>query len=515
MFSGPVPAHAAPSGYPVTGIDVSAFQGQVDWAAVAAGGARFAYLRASEQDGIPDAYFPANYAGAKENGLLAGAYHRARPELSSGRAQADVLVDAAGYLDDGRTLPPMLDIEWPRSDWVGLDACYNMTPSQLSAWIRDFVNEVAARTGRVAMIYTNTNWWRPCTNNDAAFGGNPLFIASYTATPPPLPAGWRTWSLWQYADSGALPGDQDVFNGDAAGLRRLVTGQPLALRAHANGGYVTAGATPLVASAGTAGDAQLFDQIDLGGGYVALRSRATGRVVTAENAGAGALVANRTAIGAWERFRLIVNADGSVSLQAAINGRYVTAEGAGAQPLIANRTAIGAWERFDHVLAPGTVALWAMANLRYVTAESAGAPAADRQPGHARRLGAVHHGRPGRRVRRAAGRCQRPVRDGGERRSRCAGRQPYGGRGLGTVPADRQRRHHAEPARRGEQPVRHRGGRRRAAADRQPHRDRGLGTVRPHTLLNLSVVQGRNRGGWFVVLSRCPDRGARPQGGKT
>ncbi len=373
MFSGPVPAHAAPSGYPVTGIDVSAFQGQVDWAAVAAGGARFAYLRASEQDGIPDAYFPANYAGAKENGLLAGAYHRARPGLSSGRAQADVLVDAAGYLDDGRTLPPMLDIEWPRSDWAGLDACYNMTPSQLSAWIRDFVNEVAARTGRLAMIYTNTNWWRPCTNNDASFGGNPLFIASYTATPPPLPAGWRTWSLWQYADSGALPGDQDVFNGDAAGLRRLVTGQPLALRAHANGGYVTAGATPLVASAGTAGDAQLFDQIDLGGGYVALRSRATGRVVTAENAGAGALDANRTAIGAWERFRLIVNADGSVSLRAAINGRYVTAEGAGAQPLIANRTAIGAWERFDHVLAPGTVALWAMANLRYVTAESAGA----------------------------------------------------------------------------------------------------------------------------------------------
>jgi GH25 family lysozyme M1 (1,4-beta-N-acetylmuramidase) len=80
---------AAPAGYPVTGIDVSAYQGQVGWAAVAAGGAKFAYVRASEQAGIPDGYFDANYQGAKANGLYAGAYHRAGPDLSSGQAQAD------------------------------------------------------------------------------------------------------------------------------------------------------------------------------------------------------------------------------------------------------------------------------------------------------------------------------------------------------------------------------------------------------------------------------------------
>src|SRR6516164_5005269 len=75
-----VPARAAPAGYPVAGIDVSAYQGQVDWASVAAGGARFAYVRASEQAGIPDSYFAANYQGAKANGLDVGAYHRARPK---------------------------------------------------------------------------------------------------------------------------------------------------------------------------------------------------------------------------------------------------------------------------------------------------------------------------------------------------------------------------------------------------------------------------------------------------
>lgn len=196
-----VPARAAPTGYPVTGIDVSAYQGQVNWASVAAGGA------------------------------------------------------------DGQTLPPMLDIEWPRADWTGLDAGYNMTPAQMSAWIRDFVREVAARTGQRAMIYTSTNWWNPCTGNDATFGSYPLFIARYAASPRPLPAGWATWTLWQYSSSGTLPGDQDVFSGDQAGLARLAGAAPVSLRAHANGRYVTAeqaGSLPLTASRTAIGSWESF-----------------------------------------------------------------------------------------------------------------------------------------------------------------------------------------------------------------------------------------------------------------
>jgi GH25 family lysozyme M1 (1,4-beta-N-acetylmuramidase) len=343
------PAGAAPAGYPISGIDVSAFQGQVDWAAVAAGGAKFAYVRASEQANIPDGFYQANSSGGKANGLSVGAYHRARPDVSGGRAQADFFLDTAGYVNDGRTLPPVLDIEWPRSNWTGLNACYNLTAAQLSAWIRDFVTEVARRTGRPAMIYTNTNWWNPCTNRDASFGSNPLWIAGYTATPPPLPAGWSRWTMWQYANSGTLPGDQDVFNGDAAGLTRLAGAAPVSLRAHANGRYVTAeraGSLPLIANRTAIGAWEQFDQLDAGGGYIALRAHANNRYVTAERAGSLPLIANRTAIGAWEKFRLIVNADGSVSLLANANGRFVSADNAGASPLIANGTAIGAWQRF-------------------------------------------------------------------------------------------------------------------------------------------------------------------------
>lgn len=373
---GGTPARAAPAGYPVTGIDVSAYQGQIDWAAVAAGGAKFAYVRASEQAGIPDSYFAANYQAAKANGLYAGAYHRARPDLSSGKAQADYFLGQAGYVSDGKTLPPMLDIEWPRANWAGLNACYNMTPAQVSSWISDFVSEVAKRTGQHTMIYTNTNWWNPCTASNPAFASYPLFIAGYTASPPPLPAGWAKWTFWQYADSGTLPGDQDVFSGDAAGLTRLAGAPPVSLRAHANGQYVTAadaGSKPLIANRTAIGRWEQFDQIDLAGGYVALRAHANGRYVTAAGAGSKPLIANRAAVGSWEKFRLVVNPNGSISLLASVNGQYVTAESAGTKPLIANRTTIGSWEKFDQVVPSGVISLLASVSGQYVTAESAGA----------------------------------------------------------------------------------------------------------------------------------------------
>ncbi|WP_436498044.1 alkaline phosphatase family protein [Actinokineospora sp. HUAS TT18] len=126
---------------------------------------------------------------------------------------------------------------------------------------------------------------------------------------------------------------------------RTVTG----IKARANGKYVTAGASPLIASQTAVGTPERFAVVDLGNGDIALHALVNGMLVTAETAGAAALVANRTAIGPWERFELIGNSDGTVSLKARVNGKYVTAENAGASPLIANRDAIGLWEKFDLV----------------------------------------------------------------------------------------------------------------------------------------------------------------------
>jgi GH25 family lysozyme M1 (1,4-beta-N-acetylmuramidase) len=374
-----------PAGYPVGGIDVSAFQGAIDWSTVAANGARFAYIRASEQTDIPDSTFATNYADAKANGLYAGAYHRARPSLSDGKTQADFLVDHSGFVNDGRTFPPMLDIEWPRTNWMEPD-CYGLTPAQMVTWIGDFVTEVATRIGRPAMIYTNPNWWNPCTSFDTSFGGNPLFVAGYLPNPPTLPAGWTNWTLWQYSDesqpSGFLPGDQDVFNGDTKALSYLARGVPeqkgFSFVAKANGKYVTAengGASALIANRTSIGAWEQFDQIDAGGGFVAFKSHANGKYVTAENGGNSPLIANRTAIGLWEKFTVLDNHNGTVAIKANANGKFVTAENGGASALIANRTGIGNWESFTQALADATVTLYAKINGKYVSAGGTGGSA--------------------------------------------------------------------------------------------------------------------------------------------
>ncbi|NMO54593.1 glycosyl hydrolase [Actinoplanes sp. TBRC 11911] len=123
-----------------------------------------------------------------------------------------------------------------------------------------------------------------------------------------------------------------------------------ALRSKANNKFVSTAAGNLIASATTASTAaERFDIVPLTGSNVALRSKATGQYVCAENSGNNPLIANRAAVGSWETFTRITNSDGTVSFRATVNNRYVTAENAGASALIANRTAIGPWEKFDLV----------------------------------------------------------------------------------------------------------------------------------------------------------------------
>jgi hypothetical protein len=123
-----------------------------------------------------------------------------------------------------------------------------------------------------------------------------------------------------------------------------------ALRSRANNKFVSTAAGNLIASATTAAtNAERFDIVTLTGGNVALRSKANGQYVCAENSGNNPLIANRAAVGSWETFTRINNSDGTVSFRATVNSRYVTAENAGAAALIANRTAIGPWEKFDLV----------------------------------------------------------------------------------------------------------------------------------------------------------------------
>ncbi|MGW7005282.1 lysozyme [Streptomyces sp. NPDC054933] len=218
-----------PSNHPVfplavqtPGMDVSGYQGDVDWAAAWSDGGKFAYVKATESTTYTNPYFAQQYNGSYGVGMIRGAYHFATPDTSSGAAQADYFVShGGGWSRDGRTLPPALDIEY---NPYGAN-CYGLSPSAMVNWIADFSNTVRSRTGRYPVIYTTTGWWSSCTGNSAAFAGtNPLWTARYTSTPGTLPAGWSYRTIWQYADTGAFPGDQDYFNGAYSRLQALANG---------------------------------------------------------------------------------------------------------------------------------------------------------------------------------------------------------------------------------------------------------------------------------------------------
>jgi GH25 family lysozyme M1 (1,4-beta-N-acetylmuramidase) len=213
------PLAVAPAGYPTTGIDVSAWQGTVDWGKVVTTGNTFVYVKATEGETYLSDTFVSQYTGAKAAGLYVGAYTFARPDDSAVKT-ADYFLSQSRYESDGQTLPPMLDIEWPYSTngkFVAPYPCYGLTPAAMVAWIQAFVTEIKRLTGSVTMIYTAPNWWNTCTDSSSAFADEPLDVGSYAATPV-LPGGWTTWTIWQYATTGAAPGDQNVFNGSITSL---------------------------------------------------------------------------------------------------------------------------------------------------------------------------------------------------------------------------------------------------------------------------------------------------------
>ncbi len=214
-------AVARSTAWRVRGLDVSHWQGDISWPAVYFNGGRFVYIKATESTTFTDPNFSRNYTRSAAAGLVRGAYHFALPDRSSGGSQADYLVNhGGGWSADGKTLPPMLDIEYNPYG----PTCYGLSAKRMVIWIQTFSNRVHNRTGRYPTIYTTTDWWATCTGNDPGLGGtNPLFIARWSSTVGALPAGWASYTIWQYVNSGPLPGDQDRFNGSLSRLRAFAS----------------------------------------------------------------------------------------------------------------------------------------------------------------------------------------------------------------------------------------------------------------------------------------------------
>jgi GH25 family lysozyme M1 (1,4-beta-N-acetylmuramidase) len=221
-------AAASPPGVP--GLDVSGWQvlNAGNWANIYAQGARFVYTKATEATDYVSSQFTEQYNDSFNAGLAHGAYHFATPNTSSGAAQATWFMNHGGAgTADGRTMPPLLDIEYNPYGAT----CYGMSQAAMVSWIQDFSNTIAARTGKLPAIYSTTNWWIQCTGNSSAFANHPLFIARYPNNiadgAGTLPAGWSAYTLWQYSSTGPFPGDSDVFNGSLTDLQTYGLGSSL------------------------------------------------------------------------------------------------------------------------------------------------------------------------------------------------------------------------------------------------------------------------------------------------
>ncbi|BAG19049.1 MULTISPECIES: lysozyme [Streptomyces] len=204
------------------GVDVSSHQGNVAWATLWNSGVKWAYVKATEGTYYKNPYFGQQYNGSYGVGMIRGAYHFATPNTTSGAAQAHYFVDnGGGWSRDGKTLPGVLDIEW---NPYGAQ-CYGLSQAAMVNWIRDFTNTYRARTGRDAVIYTATSWWKDCTGNNAGFGAtNPLWVARYNTTVGELPAGWGFHTMWQYTSTGPTVGDHNRFNGALDRVQALANG---------------------------------------------------------------------------------------------------------------------------------------------------------------------------------------------------------------------------------------------------------------------------------------------------
>jgi lysozyme len=215
----------------VYGLDVSKWQGSVDWEAVAGAGYTFVITRTNHGSYI-DEYFDANWSGIKAAGMIRGAYQYFEPALDV-QEQAQTMIDMIGPLGPG-DLPPVIDVE---------EADATVTPAEYAQAVGEWIQLVEEATGRKPIIYTGRYFWQGNVATDA-FADYPLWHAQYPSSsckPPNNPPAdvcgcpniadqWTDWAMWQFTSSGVVPGitvntvDVNVWNGTYDELVALASG---------------------------------------------------------------------------------------------------------------------------------------------------------------------------------------------------------------------------------------------------------------------------------------------------
>ncbi|WP_442603375.1 glycoside hydrolase family 25 protein [Paenibacillus sp. KN14-4R] len=189
------------------GIDVSHYQGKIDWAQVRASGISFAFIKATEGTTYVDSMLSTYLAGARNAGVLVGVYHFCRAGTAAdAEKEADFFINTVNQQGGiaNLDLPPVLDIETTNG------------ATHLTISCQVWLNKVQAACSVEPLLYTYPYF--ATSYLDASLGNIPLWYANYGVNQPVDVAGWTRWRFLQYSDSGTVPGisgpvDMNEFDG--------------------------------------------------------------------------------------------------------------------------------------------------------------------------------------------------------------------------------------------------------------------------------------------------------------
>jgi lysozyme len=214
------PSTICPSGTTLEGIDVSHYEGTIDWAQVKASGRAFAFAKATEGTNYTDPSFAANWAAMPQQGIVRSAYHFFHSN-DDPTTQAMFFLSVMGPLAPG-DLPPTLDLE----------VTDNEPAATITANTITWLDTVAAATGTKPILYSSPSFISGTLGSPAGLENHAtLWVANWGVSCPDVPAPFTGFSFWQYSDSGTVPGisgsanvDLDRFNGDLTALHALAVG---------------------------------------------------------------------------------------------------------------------------------------------------------------------------------------------------------------------------------------------------------------------------------------------------
>jgi lysozyme len=210
-----VPSTPAPgqAQFPVRGIDISHFEGAIDWGVIKTQGLSFVFIKATEGDDLVDQDFQANWKGASSAGLAKGAYHFYN-FCKKGADQADNFIKTVPV--DDSALAPTVDIE-QSGDCKTLPA-----KAAFRKELAAFTKKIKTAYGKTPILYVNAKMYAAYFQGES--DPNPIWLSDPRGTPV-LP-GSKAWTFWQYAFTGRVNGiatnvDMDVFDGTPLALAAL------------------------------------------------------------------------------------------------------------------------------------------------------------------------------------------------------------------------------------------------------------------------------------------------------